>query len=207
MYHCARLMSVASQFMQASLLRHAGFPILSINHFTPLPANQGPEAYRGAITMRFQGNATFLSVLRSGKSCEALMPGKRPGMRLLARVINPLTYEPEHKIAGFLSEPFVVTTNRAKGRAHGTLVRTEPVQRLPGVGTETARKLLDFGQLRNSLRAALSAASILSRGPALMQTVTVETVRWPRRCRRCCNHCCVTRLFDTFVFSIGLVVF
>lgn len=115
------------------------------------PGQQAPAAYHGALITRFQSVRTPLSGLRSTKSCEALMPGKRPGMRLLARIVSPLTLQPEHKIAGFLSEPFVITTNRAKGRGEGTLLRTAPVQRLPGVGTETARKLRDFSSLRSLL--------------------------------------------------------
>lgn len=134
------------------LARAAGRPILRAENFNPLPPGQAaPAAYNGALASRFQSARTLLSGLRSTKSCEALMPGKRPGMRLLARIVNPLTFQPEHKIAGFLSEPFVITTNRAKGRGEGTLLRTAPVQRLPGVGTETARKLRDFAALKSLL--------------------------------------------------------
>jgi hypothetical protein len=105
------------------------------------------------------------------------MPGKRPGVRLLARVVSPLNFQPDPLVMGFLSEPFVITTNRAKGRGEGTLVQTAPVQRLPGVGTETARKLKDFPQLRALLHSTKPPVDEKEAVAALMTLDSVETVR------------------------------
>lgn len=132
--------------------------------------------YRTALTQHFRSARTPLTGLRSAKSCEALMPGKRPGVRLLARVVCPLNFQPDPLVMGFLSEPFVITTNRAKGRGEGTLVQTAPVQRLPGVGTETARKLKDFPQLRALLHSAKPSGLAEGAVAGLMDLDTVETV-------------------------------
>jgi hypothetical protein len=67
-------MIVAQQFSSAL---HAG-TVLSFSQFNPLSADQGPDAHSGATTMRLQGNVTALSMLSSNKSCEALIPSKRP---------------------------------------------------------------------------------------------------------------------------------
>ena len=105
------------------------------------------------------------------------MPGKRPGIRILARVVSPINFQPNHTVGAFLSESFVVTTNRAKGRGEGTLVQTAHVNRLPGVGTETARKLKDFPSLRTLLHSAVATPEAQKLASELMDIDSVETVR------------------------------
>ena len=88
----------------------------------PIPADAGgePSTYRGALHARLQAPSAPFVNLKVRVSCEALMPGKRPGIRFLVRVLSPQTFQADPRVAGALSEVIVVTTNRAKGRGEGS---------------------------------------------------------------------------------------
>jgi hypothetical protein len=131
----------------------AGRPLLLADGMQPIPMDVGADTpYRAALSAPLQASIAPFVNLKVRVSCEALMPGKRPGIRFLVRVIHPGSYRADTRVAGILSEVIIVTTNRAKGRGEGAaLLQIKGVQKLPGVGTETARKLAQFDDWKHLL--------------------------------------------------------
>lgn len=156
----------------------AGRPLLVADQMMMIPLDvSGETAYRGAITMPMQVATRPFSQLKVRISSEALMPGKRPGMRFLVRLVHPRTYMADPRVSGVLSEVIVVTTNRAKGRGEGTaLLQVKGVQKLPGVGTETARKLLQFEEWKALLNTTGSGQVAERITLAIMKTRSITTV-------------------------------
>lgn len=158
---------------------HAGRPLLLADGMQPI-VGDGDEGqqYRGALSAPLHTAAAPFVNLKVRVSCEALMPGKRPGMRFLVRIVNAQTLAPDPRVGGALSEAIVVTTNRAKGRGEGSaLLQVKPVQKLPGVGTETARKLAQFDEWKHLLHSSAVGETGRSITSAIMQTSPIRTVR------------------------------
>ena len=130
--------------------------------------------YRGCLSMPLSAAARPFSNLKINVSCEALLPGRRPAMRLLVRIVRKTLRGPEAepRVAGAISEPILVTTNRAKGRGDGVNTR-DPVSRLPGIGTETARKLASFDEWK----AQMSNPAASGVNDAIAKTGRIVTVR------------------------------
>jgi hypothetical protein len=177
-------MLAASTVCKCLACARAGRPLLLADGMQPIPSDAEPDGvpYRGALSARLQAATVPCVNLKVRFSCEALMPGKRPGIRFLVRLIHPQTFRTDARVAGVLSEAIVVTTNRAKGRGEGTaLLQVRVVQKLPGVGTETARKLAQFDDWKHLLHTS-ALGDLASRiTSAIMSTSAITTVRCCRR--------------------------
>jgi hypothetical protein len=101
------------------------------------------------LTLTTSASYTFKN-LKLRHSCEALMPGKKPTVRLMFVMADPRGAPPYSQcpdVVGVISEEFLVTTCRAKGRGDGgALLYSTKVGFLPGVGQETERKLANLAE-------------------------------------------------------------
>eukprot|EP00889_Picochlorum_renovo_P004825 jgi/Picre1/31855/NNA_007203.t1 len=87
----------------------------------------------------------MLPDLKVTDSSEALLTGRAPPFRLLARVVQRGGI-PLPGIAPVLSEPFVVATARVRGAAKAEIPHVDDsVSKLEGLGVQTQKKLEDIG--------------------------------------------------------------
>jgi hypothetical protein len=109
------------------------------------------------VTVNSAASYTFKN-LKLRHSCEALMPGKKPTVRLMFYLADPRgspAFSEVPHVSGVISEEFLVTTCRAKGRGDGgSLLYNTKVSYLPGVGQETERKLANLADSCPPLAAA-----------------------------------------------------
>ena len=109
------------------------------------------------VTVNSSASYTFKN-LKLRHSCEALMPGKKPTVRLMFVLADPRgnpAFAEVPQVTGVVSEEFLVTTCRAKGRGDGgALLYNTKVSFLPGVGQETERKLANLADSCPPLAAA-----------------------------------------------------
>jgi hypothetical protein len=129
----------------------------------PIGASVGAhEPYVGAPVAELTSCSFEIRNLKVRASSESLMPGKRPAMRLLFRVVDPdRGYAPLHGVSGIVSSPFVVTTTRAKGGGEGNLLHTAHVSKLPRVGPETTKKLAELSTRAPGLESSLPVGQSL----------------------------------------------
>lgn len=112
----------------------------------PLLAHGRSGAYTDdkAVVVPMIAGQAMLPDLKVTDSSEALLTGRAPPFRLLARVVQRGGY-PFPGIAPVLSEPFVVATARVKGAAKTDIPHVDDhVSKLEGLGIQTQRKLEDI---------------------------------------------------------------
>ena len=86
----------------------------------------------------------MLPDLKVTDSSEALLTGRAPPFRLLARAVRR-GGEPLPGVSPVLSEPFVVATARVKGAAKAEIPHVDDsVSKIEGLGVQTQRKLEDI---------------------------------------------------------------
>jgi hypothetical protein len=132
----------------------------------------GAEPPPDTIFVTVNGAASYsFKNLKLRHSCEALMPGKKPTVRLMFILADPRGgFSEVPVVSGVISEEFLVTTCRAKGRGDGgALLYNTKVSFLPGVGQETERKLANLSDSCPPLAAS-----------QLVRPNSISTVRqWP----------------------------
>lgn len=128
------------------LTNKAGHPLLAHGR-----SGNHSDEYRVVVPM-IAGQA-MLPDLKVTDSSEALLAGRAPPFRLLARVIHRGGM-PVAGIGPVLSEPFVVATARVKGAAKAEIPHIDDhISKLEGLGVQTQKKL-------ENISSAASAANI-----------------------------------------------
>ncbi len=119
------------------LVNKAGHPLLA-------HGRSGSYSEENAVVVPMIAGQAMLPDLKVTDSSEALLTGRAPPFRLLARVVQRGGL-PFPGIAPVLSEPFVVATARVKGAAKAEIPHIDDnIGKLEGLGVQTQKKLEDI---------------------------------------------------------------
>lgn len=119
------------------LVNKAGQPLLA-------HGRSGAYSEENAVMVPLIAGQAMLPDLKVTDSSEALLTGRAPPFRLLARVVQRGGL-PLPGVAPVLSEPFVVATARVKGAAKAEIPHVDDnVGKLEGLGVQTQKKLEDI---------------------------------------------------------------
>ncbi|KAL4539615.1 hypothetical protein Ndes2437B_g02021 [Nannochloris sp. 'desiccata'] len=128
------------------LVNKAGHPLLA-------HGRSGAYSEESAVVVPMIAGQAMLPDLKVTDSSEALLTGRAPPFRLLARVVQRGGL-PFPGVAPVLSEPFVVATARVKGAAKAEIPHIDDnIGKLEGLGVQTQKKLED-------ITAAAAAANV-----------------------------------------------
>jgi hypothetical protein len=119
------------------LVNKAGHPLLA-------HGRSGSYSEENAVVVPMIAGQAMLPDLKVTDSSEALLTGRAPPFRLLARLVQRGGL-PFPGIAPVLSEPFVVATARVKGAAKAEIPHiNDNIGKLEGLGVQTQKKLEDI---------------------------------------------------------------
>jgi hypothetical protein len=119
------------------LVNKAGHPLLA-------HGRSGAYSEESAVVVPMIAGQAMLPDLKVTDSSEALLTGRAPPFRLLARVVQRGGL-PFPGVAPVLSEPFVVATARVKGAAKAEIPHIDDnIGKLEGLGVQTQKKLEDI---------------------------------------------------------------